>query len=112
MNLTSPLRIGTRGSPLALTQAEMVRNTLLGSRIDSQIQVVRTSGDMIVDRPLADLGGKGLFTKELDDALLSGSVDIAVHSMKDVPTLLPPGVEIVAMLPRADARVALLTTSI
>jgi hydroxymethylbilane synthase len=72
------------------------------------IRVIKTTGDHVLNRPLAEIGGKGLFTKEIDDALLAGAVDLAVHSMKDVPTLLPDGLVIAAMLPRADVRDALI----
>ena len=108
-----PLVLGTRGSPLALTQAHMVRAALASLppelRLPLEVRAVRTSGDRITDRPLADLGGKGLFTKELDEALLAGAIDLAVHSMKDVPTFLPEGIVVAAMLPRADPRDALVT---
>src|SRR3712207_1162416 len=99
------LRIGTRGSPLALAQAHQVRD-LLGARHPDlavpgavEIVVIRTTGDRVQDRPLAEIGGKGLFTKEIEEALIAGAVDLAVHSMKDVPTLLPPGLEIACLLP-------------
>lgn len=102
------LRIGTRGSPLALWQAEATRQALAahhGVDVDLiEIVVIRTTGDVVRDRPLADVGGKGLFTKELEEALVDGRVDLAVHSAKDVPTFLPEGLEIAAYLPRADAR--------
>jgi hydroxymethylbilane synthase len=115
MNSSSPLRIGTRGSPLALAQAEEVRRRLesawpqLGLAID--IIVINTSGDQIQDRSLALIGGKGLFTKEIDAAQLEGRIDIAVHSMKDVPTLLPDGLDLGALLPREDVRDALIASS-
>ena len=96
-----PLRLGTRGSKLALVQANMVA-AMLGSACE--IVVLKTSGDRIQDRSLADAGGKGLFVKELEDALLGGSIDLAVHSMKDVPVALPPGLAIAALLPREDPR--------
>lgn len=102
------LRIGTRGSPLALTQAREVAERLSAAhgveagRIETI--VIRTSGDRIQDRPLSEAGGKGLFTKEIEEALLSGAIDLAVHSMKDVPTVLPDGLEIAAILPREDVR--------
>jgi hydroxymethylbilane synthase len=102
------LRIGTRGSPLALAQARLVAEALRDAhgwgpeRIE--IVAMTTTGDVINDRPLADVGGKGLWTKELDRALMSGVTDISVHSMKDVETIRPPELEIVAMLPRADVR--------
>jgi hydroxymethylbilane synthase len=102
------LRIGTRGSPLALAQAAIVRQRLAaahGFSPESIAQtVIRTTGDMIQDRPLADLGGKGLFTKEIEEALLAGTIDMAVHSAKDMPTLLPDGLAITAVLPREDPR--------
>jgi hydroxymethylbilane synthase len=102
------LRIGTRGSPLALAQAAMVGERLAaahGFSPESIAQkVIRTTGDMIQDRPLADVGGKGLFTKEIEEALLAGTIDMAVHSAKDMPTLLPEGLAITAVLPREDPR--------
>jgi hydroxymethylbilane synthase len=104
----APLRIGTRGSPLALKQADMVRDALIAAhgldRADIEIVTIHTSGDRIQDRPLAESGGKGLFTKEIEDALLAGDVDLAVHSAKDLTTLLPPGLILPACLPREDAR--------
>ena len=104
----SPLRLGTRGSPLALIQANMVRAALIAAHglADTAIQIVpiRTSGDRIQDRALAEVGGKALWTKELDRALLAGEVDLCVHSMKDVETIRPPEIVIAAMLPRADVR--------
>jgi hydroxymethylbilane synthase len=102
------LKIGTRGSPLALAQAEEVKKKLLAAygseapRLD--IVVIKTSGDLIQDRALAESGGKGLFTKELDNALLRSEIDLAVHSAKDLPTFLPAGLGIVGYLPREDAR--------
>jgi len=105
------IKLGTRGSPLALAQANE-----LGERLRQvhglpahvvEIVVIRTTGDRITDRSLAEAGGKGLFTKELDEALIDRRVDIAVHSAKDLPSLLPPGIVIVGYLPRADARDAL-----
>jgi hydroxymethylbilane synthase len=100
------LRLGTRGSPLALTQAAMVRDALIAAYPDLAVEVVviRTTGDRVQDRPLAEIGGKALWTKELDRALLDGEIDCAVHSMKDVETIRPATIAIVAMLPRADVR--------
>jgi hydroxymethylbilane synthase len=110
---TASLRIGTRGSPLALAQAHMVRDALAAahSRDPAGIEIVtiRTSGDRIQDRPLAESGGKGLFTKEIEEALLSGDVDLAVHSAKDLTTLLPAGLTIAACLRREDARDAFIS---
>jgi hydroxymethylbilane synthase len=104
---SNSLRLGTRGSKLARTQAEMVRAGLRArAGIDCEIVAIRTSGDRIQDRPLADAGGKGLFTKELEEALLAGEIDLAVHSMKDVPVLLPAGLAIPAVLAREDPREA------
>lgn len=106
--MTSVLRIGTRGSPLALAQAGMVRSLLAAAhglapdRIEQK--VIRTTGDMVRDRPLAEIGGKGLFTKEIEETLLAGAIDIAVHSAKDMPTVIPDGLAIAAVLPREDAR--------
>lgn len=107
--MTSPrLKLGTRASPLALTQAHMVRDALAathGWRADDIVLVpLTTTGDRIQDRPLAEVGGKALWTKELDAALLDGRIDIAVHSMKDVETIRPSEIAIAAMLPRADVR--------
>lgn len=99
-----PIRIGTRGSRLALTQAGIVRDLLAREGNESEIVVVKTSGDRIQDRPLADAGGKGLFTKELEEALYADEADIAVHSMKDVPAHLPNGLMLGAFLPREDPR--------
>ena len=103
-----PLRLGTRGSPLALTQAALVGAALRAAHGWDEdairIATIRTSGDRIQDRPLADVGGKALWTKELDQALNDGAIDFAVHSMKDVETFRPPGIVIAAMLPRADVR--------
>ena len=103
-----PLRIGTRGSPLALAQAYETRERLIAAfpELDAdgaiEICVLKTQGDMILDKSLMELGGKGLFTKELDTALLSKEVDICVHSMKDVPTWLPEGTVLPCTLPRED----------
>jgi hydroxymethylbilane synthase len=109
---SSSLKLGTRGSPLALAQADELRQLLVATRALTQeeveIVVIRTSGDRITDRALADAGGKGLFTKELDEALLDRRIDIAVHSAKDLPTVLPKFVCIAGYLPREDARDALI----
>ena len=103
-----PLLIGTRGSPLALWQARHVWAQLLASaglgEGDLGLSVITTSGDRIQDKPLRDFGGKGLFTKEIDEALLRGDVDLAVHSMKDLPTELPAEICIAAVLQRGDVR--------
>jgi hydroxymethylbilane synthase len=99
------LRLGTRGSKLAMVQAEMVRAALAAKGFAGvEIVVLKTSGDRIQDRSLADSGGKGLFTKELEEALLDERIDLAVHSMKDVPVAVPPGLAISALLPREDPR--------
>ncbi len=107
------LRIGTRGSPLALKQAQLVRDALVAAHglATSQIELVpiRTSGDKIQDRPLAEAGGKGLFAKEIEQALLAGEIDLAVHSAKDLPTILPPGLVLAATLAREDARDAFIS---
>jgi hydroxymethylbilane synthase len=108
-----PLLIGTRGSPLALWQAEHVLARLReahGLPGDAAgIRAITTSGDRIQEQPLRELGGKGLFTKEIDEALLQGEVALAVHSMKDLPTKLPDGLCVAAVLPRADVRDAFLS---
>jgi hydroxymethylbilane synthase len=100
------LRLGTRGSKLALVQAEMVRAALAGRGRACELVILKTSGDRIQDRSLADAGGKGLFVKELEDALLRDEIDLAVHSMKDVPTELPAGLALSAFLKREDPREA------
>lgn len=112
--LQLPVRIGTRGSPLALSQAEEARARLLAahpglSAAQVEIQVIRTTGDRVQDRPLSEIGGKGLFTKEIEEALLARQIDIAVHSMKDMPTVLPDGLAIVCLLQREDPRDALIS---
>lgn len=103
-----PLKLGTRGSPLALTQAHMVRRALMAAHGwgEDAIEIVpvKTTGDRVQDRPLAELGGKALWTKELDHALAEGMIDFAVHSMKDVETIRPETIAIAAMLARADVR--------
>ena len=105
--------LGTRGSPLALAQALETRRRLAAAHGWDEarvaIAVIRTSGDLIQDRPLAEAGGKGLFTKEIDSALLDGRVDFAVHSAKDLPTALPDGVALAGFLPREDPRDALVS---
>src|ERR1700742_4218647 len=100
------LRIGTRKSPLAMAQAKEVRDSLYDAWPDLIIDLVPiiTSGDIAGDKPLADIGGKGLFTKEIEEALLDGRIDIAVHSLKDMETFLPPGLEIGCVLARDDPR--------
>jgi len=114
--MTAILRLGTRGSPLALAQAQQARARLaaahpaLAAPGAIEIVTVRTSGDRITDRPLADLGGKALFTKEIEEALLDRRIDIAVHSLKDMETVLPQGLEIACCLPREDPRDALVAT--
>jgi hydroxymethylbilane synthase len=112
--MTAPLfTLGTRGSPLALAQANEARRLLAaahGWEIERiTVQVIRTTGDRIQDRSLADVGGKGLFTKEIDAALLAGAIDAAAHSAKDLPSIMPDGVAIAAYLPREDVRDALIS---
>jgi hydroxymethylbilane synthase len=106
--ISLPLTIGSRGSPLALAQAHELRGLLATAHgLDTAafpIEIIKTTGDLIQDRALADAGGKGLFTKELDSALIAAKIDIAVHSAKDLPTLLPPEIEILGYLPREDIR--------
>lgn len=103
-----PLKIGTRGSPLALAQAYETRQRL-STAFDLpheafEIVVIKTTGDKILDRPLKEIGGKGLFTREIEQDLLSGAIDIAVHSMKDMPVLQPDGLVLDTYLPREDVR--------
>ena len=109
----APLRIGTRGSPLALAQARETRARLMaahGAPEDAfEIVVIQTTGDRVQDRPLSEIGGKGLFTREIEADLLAGRIDIAVHSMKDMPTLQPAGLVIDCHLPREDPRDAFVT---
>ena len=107
------LRVGTRGSPLALAQARMVRAALAAAHgigeAAIELKVIRTSGDRIQDRPLAEAGGKGLFVKEIEEALLLEEIDLAVHSAKDMPTVLPDGLALVACLAREDVRDAFIS---
>jgi len=111
----SKIRIGTRGSPLALAQATAVRAALAQAHgMDParvEIVTIKTTGDMVLDRSFQESGGKGIFTKEIDEALLSGVVDLSVHSGKDVQTILPDGLEIAAAPERADPRDAFLSAS-
>lgn len=109
--MTAPLlRLGTRGSRLALTQTGLVRDALawavpaLAAPDAIEIVAIKTTGDAIQDRPLSEAGGKGLFVKEIEEAMFSGRIDAAVHSMKDMPTEQPPGLVISAFLPREDTR--------
>uniref|UniRef100_A0A0D6R5U8 Porphobilinogen deaminase, chloroplastic n=1 Tax=Araucaria cunninghamii TaxID=56994 RepID=A0A0D6R5U8_ARACU len=111
------VRIGTRGSPLALAQAYETRDKLKAAHCELaeegavEITIIKTTGDKILNQPLADIGGKGLFTKEIDEALLEGKIDIAVHSMKDVPTYLPDGTILPCNLPREDVRDAFISAT-
>jgi hydroxymethylbilane synthase len=114
MTIKTPIRLGTRGSPLARIQTDMAKAALMAAhealREPGAIEVVAisTTGDRIADRPLADIGGKGLFCKEIELALFDQRIDAGVHSMKDMPTWLPDGLVIAAMLERADPRDALI----
>ena len=118
--MTSPplLKLGTRGSPLALIQAGLVRDALaaavpaLAAAGAIEIVAMKTTGDAIQDRPLSEAGGKGLFVKEIEEALLDGRIDVAVHSMKDMPTVQPDGLAIAAFLPREDARDVLIAGTV
>lgn len=110
------LTIGTRGSPLALAQAQETRDRLLKAHpglreAEIAIRIIKTTGDRIQDRPLSEAGGKGLFTKEIEEALLAGEIDLAVHSMKDMPTQLPAGLVMAVYLPREDVRDVLLSVA-
>jgi hydroxymethylbilane synthase len=110
---SSTLVIGTRGSPLALAQAhetqDRIRQALGWALEQLPLTIIKTTGDAIQDRPLSEAGGKGLFTKELDIALLDGAIDLAVHSAKDLPTALPEGIAIAGYLPREDVRDAFIS---
>ncbi|GAA6163528.1 hydroxymethylbilane synthase [Pelagimonas sp. KU-00592-HH] len=116
----SPLKIGTRGSPLALAQAYETRSRLMAAfdlpEAAFEIVIIKTTGDdaalIAKDRPLKELGGKGLFTKEIEEDLLSGAIDIAVHSMKDMPVLQPEGLLLDTYLPREDTRDAFVSPNV
>ena len=110
--MSRPLTIGSRGSKLALWQAEQARARLqsLNPQLDVHIEIIKTTGDVKND-PLSVIGGKGVFTKELEDALLDGRIDLAVHSLKDLPTILPDGLSISAICEREDPRDALVLPS-
>lgn len=111
-----PIRIGTRGSALALAQAHETRDRLAKAHglteDDFEIIVIKTTGDQIQDRPLSEAGGKGLFTKEIEEALLDKSIDLAVHSSKDMPTVLPEGLGLTCYLPREDVRDAFISPKV
>jgi hydroxymethylbilane synthase len=113
---TPYLRLGARGSPLSLAQARetraLIAKTLEHPEDAIEIVEIRTTGDSIIDRSLSEAGGKGLFTRELDAALAAGTIDLAVHSAKDLPTILPPEIAIAGYLPREDARDALICASV
>jgi hydroxymethylbilane synthase len=110
-----PLRIGTRGSPMALRQTALVRERLVAAHPDLapdgavEIVTIRTTGDRVQDRLLAEIGGKGLFAKEIEEALITEHIDLAVHSLKDLETWLPDGLAIACVLPRDDPRDALVS---
>ena len=111
----SQLRIGTRGSPLALIQTKLVTEALKNTHVHLkekgavEMVVITTTGDRVQNQVLAELGGKGLFTKELDEAIVSERIDIAIHSMKDLPTLLPAGIALHPIMPREDVRDAFIS---
>lgn len=111
-----PLKIGTRGSPLALWQAHEVRRCLMGAfglpEEAFEIVVIKVTGDQILDKPLKEIGGKGLFTREIEEALIDGAIDIAVHSMKDMPTVQPEGLVLDCYLPREDVRDGFVSPSV
>ena len=111
--MSETIKIGTRGSPLALAQARETRARLMGAlrREESSFElvIIKTTGDMVRDRPLSEIGGKGLFTKELEEALLDGRIDVAVHSMKDMPAQMPQGLSLASVLPREDVRDAFIS---
>jgi hydroxymethylbilane synthase len=109
------MKIVTRGSPLALAQAHMVQALLAQAHHcdphSFEIVIIKTTGDLIQDRPLGEVGGKGLFTREIDQAMLKGEIDIAVHSSKDLPTQMPQGISVPGYLPREDVRDAFICAS-
>lgn len=111
-----PLKIGTRGSPLALAQAYETRSRLRAAfdlpEAAFEIVVIKTTGDRVLDRPLKEIGGKGLFTKEIEEALVAGAIDIAVHSMKDMPVAQPDGLLLDCYLPREDVRDAFVSPGV
>lgn len=104
MSLDRKLRIGTRGSALAITQSGWVRDRLAAAGAPGELVIIKTTGDIVQDRPLHEIGGKGLFLKEIEEALLRGDIDIAIHSLKDMPAELPAGLGIGAVPERADPR--------
>src|SRR5712671_3438091 len=112
------LRIGTRGSPMALRQTALVRDRLVAAYPELaangavEIVTIRTTGDRVQDRLLAEIGGKGLFVKEIEEALIAGHIDLAVHSLKDLETWLPAALAITCVLPRSDPRDAFLSTKV
>lgn len=112
----APLKIGTRGSPLALWQAHEVRRCLMVAfelpEAAFEIVVIKVTGDQILDKALKDIGGKGLFTREIEEALLDGGIDVAVHSMKDMPTVQPDGLLLDCYLPREDVRDAFVSPGV
>ena len=113
MTITPKIRLGTRGSPLALAQAHETRDRLMAAHgLDNdafEITTFTTTGDAVRDKPLSEIGGKGLFTKELEEALFAGAIDLAVHSMKDMPAKPPAGLDVAALLPREDSRDAFIS---
>src|ERR1700719_2420151 len=106
------ITIGSRGSQLALWQAHHIAACLKEQGVETRLEIIKTTGDKIQDVPLAQVGGKGLFTKEIDEALLGGAIDLAVHSMKDVPTGLPAGLTIAAIPEREEPRDAMIGCSL
>lgn len=112
----APLKIGTRGSPLALAQAHETRARLMAAfdlpEAAFEIVVIKTTGDKVLDRPLKEIGGKGLFTKEIEEAMLAHEIDIAVHSMKDMPVAQPAGLLLDCYLPREDVRDAFVSPTV
>src|SRR5579872_930207 len=106
------LTIGSRGSQLALWQARWIQARLQSLGVESRLQIIHTTGDKITDGALSKVGTKGLFTKEIEEALLSGAIDLAVHSLKDMPTDLPDGLTLAAIPQREDPRDALIGSSL
>jgi hydroxymethylbilane synthase len=106
------LTIGSRGSQLALWQANHIAALLKQQGVDTRLEIIKTTGDKIQDVPLAQVGGKGLFTKEIEEALLAGTIDLAVHSLKDMPADIPPGLTLAAIPEREDPRDALIGSTL
>ncbi len=109
MTTPAPLRVGTRGSPLALWQTTQVCDALARTGVATEVVIIKTTGDVVTDLPFQQINDPAMFTRQIDEAMLEGRIDLAVHSLKDLPTILPAGIEVVAIGERADPRDALIT---